>query len=126
MPRSSIIENVAYASPKFRLTDRKEALSQAHDVLAALGIDEAAQLLFPSEISGGMCQRAAIARALVSRRPFLLLDEPFRGLDAELKKHIVSEVCKRSDTVLLITHDIREAEDMNARILYWDSIECGK
>ncbi len=122
LPRSSIIENVAYASPEFRLTDRKEALSQAHDVLSALGIDESAQLLFPSEISGGMCQRAAIARALVSRRAFLLLDEPFRGLDAELKKHIVSEVCKRSDTVLLITHDIREAEDMNARILYWDSL----
>lgn len=122
LPRSSIIENVAYASPEFRLTDRKEALSQAHDVLSALGIDESAQLLFPSEISGGMCQRAAIARALVSRRPFLLLDEPFRGLDAELKKHIVSEVCKRSDTVLLITHDVREAEDMNARILYWDSL----
>lgn len=122
LPRSSIIENVAYASPEFRLTDRKEALSQANDVLAALGIDEAAQLLFPSEISGGMRQRAAIARALVSRRPFLLLDEPFRGLDTELKKHIMSEVCRRSDTVLLITHDIREAEDMNAQVLYWDSI----
>ena len=91
-------------------------------MLAALGIDEAAQLLFPSEISGGMRQRAAIARALVSRRPFLLLDEPFRGLDTELKKHIMSEVCRRSDTVLLITHDIREAEDMNAQVLYWDSI----
>lgn len=125
LPRSSVIENVAYTSPEFRLNDRKAAISQAHAVLGALGIDESAQLLFPSEISGGMCQRVAIARALVSRRPFLLLDEPFRGLDSELKKHIMSEVCRRADTVLLITHDIGEAETMNARVLYWDSIERG-
>ena len=76
----------------------------------------------PSKLSGGMCQRVSIARALISERPFLLLDEPFRGLDEKLKEKIIFLVKKNSDTILLITHLRREAEQLGAELLEFNQL----
>ena len=68
---------------------------------------------YPRELSGGMAQRLALARAFAYPSKIMLLDEPFKGLDVSLKKRIISlftdlyENDKR--TVILITHDIDEA-----------------
>lgn len=66
----------------------------------------------PPQLSGGMCRRVAIARALAYRGDILLLDEPFNGLDAELKK-ILSEILMEVSTkalVVLVTHEQGEAD----------------
>jgi NitT/TauT family transport system ATP-binding protein len=68
---------------------------------------------FPRELSGGMRQKAAIARALAPNPELLLLDEPFSALDCQVKtrlqRFLMDVWTERRDTVLLVTHDIEEA-----------------
>lgn len=61
----------------------------------------------PAELSGGMCRRVALARALAFDADILLLDEPFKGLDTELRGRIVKlvEDFAKTKPVILITHD---------------------
>lgn len=86
------------------LSDRRETLPQAREWLAALGLGGDAEK-YPRELSGGMQRRVAIARALAMRRPLLILDEPFSGLDDELKAKIVRLIAAQGSAVLLATHD---------------------
>lgn len=69
--------------------------------------------LFPHELSGGMKQRAALARALLNEPRILLLDEPFGALDEPLRRQMQSLILslwqKRHTTVLFATHDVEEA-----------------
>lgn len=69
-----------------------------------------------SAFSGGMRRRVAILRALLAEYDILFLDEPFRGLDAETKQHVLADTRRRcaGRTVLLVTHDAAEAEAMGA------------
>ncbi len=62
---------------------------------------------YPDELSGGMKQRVSVARALAYDAPLLLLDEPFKGLDAETKQLTVSLVCEhiKTRTAILVSHD---------------------
>lgn len=68
---------------------------------------------YPSQLSGGMAQRVAMARAFVYPSSLLLMDEPFKGLDISLKKRLIAAFLKlwRKDkkTVVFVTHDIDEA-----------------
>ena len=71
-----------------------------------------------SEFSGGMRRRTALLRALLSDYDILFLDEPFKGLDEELKQQTIDYVKKQSrgKTVLLVTHDEKEANALGAEI----------
>lgn len=119
LPWHSALDNCALFSPlgKKRYS---EALREASELLSLLGIDRESQQKTPRQLSGGMNQRVAIARALISHRPLLLLDEPFRGLDPELKRRVMDVVLSYADTVLLITHSPDEAKYMGADIFRLD------
>ena len=75
---------------------------------------------YPDDFSGGMKQRLNIARALAYDSSLILMDEPFKGLDAELRErviHRVNEYCQNR-TVILVTHDKAECELMNCTKIY--------
>jgi len=76
---------------------------------------------YPAQLSGGMSQRAAIARALVTGPQMLLLDEPFGALDAltkiEMQKEILKLRDEKKNTMIMVTHDIEEAVFFADRIV---------
>lgn len=74
---------------------------------------------FPANLSGGMCRRVAIARALAHKSEILLLDEPLKGLDEELRVQMLTLLKAEGETrpVLFITHDEREVEALGAEVL---------
>lgn len=92
----------------------------ARSSLQAVGLDGVADL-YPWQLSGGMQQRAAIARALAYEPSVLLMDEPFASVDAQTRadlEDLVLEVHRESElTVLFVTHDIDEAVYLSDRII---------
>jgi ABC-type nitrate/sulfonate/bicarbonate transport system ATPase subunit len=75
---------------------------------------------YPAQLSGGMRQRAALLRTVVQQRPMLLLDEPFGALDAltraQMQRWLAAMWTRHRWTILLITHDVREAVLLSDRI----------
>lgn len=101
-----------------RLTkkDRDRAM-ELLDLVGLTGFEHA----YPKELSGGMQQRCAIARALMLDAPVMLLDEPFGALDALTREELNLEIQKiwmaTGKTIVLITHDINEAVLLSDRVV---------
>lgn len=102
------------------LSDRVETLGEARAWLERLELGEAAGL-YPDELSGGMKQRIAIARALAYGGDALLLDEPLKGLDQALKQRTAELILEnsRAKAILLVTHDREEAALLAKRVLVY-------
>ncbi|MBR3299626.1 MAG: ATP-binding cassette domain-containing protein [Clostridia bacterium] len=105
LPWYSAKENIALV---MRDTDKKERDKNALELLSEMELVEAADKPI-RELSGGMQRRVSIARALAFGGDIIILDEPLKGLDAELKKRIAARIKAHFNTILLITHDEDEA-----------------
>lgn len=115
----SILDNVLLPV-EIKKLDRKAYVDRARDLLAQVGL-QGFDDKFPTELSGGMRQRAAICRALIQEPGLLLMDEPFGALDhqtRELMQELLLGIWEAErKTVLFVTHDIDEAVFMGTRIV---------
>jgi ABC-type nitrate/sulfonate/bicarbonate transport system ATPase subunit len=101
--------------------ERQERIAYYLDVV---GLSRFAHAL-PKQLSGGMKQRAAIARALANEPEVMLMDEPFGALDAQTKEQLqqfMQEIWERTHmTILMVTHDVEEAIFLSHRVYIMDS-----
>jgi NitT/TauT family transport system ATP-binding protein len=119
LPWLRAIDNAALAA-RLAGASRGEARARAHPLFAAFGL-EGFERARPHELSGGMRQRVAFLRTLLSGKPVLCLDEPFGALDAltrrEMQEWLAGALRREPRTVLLVTHDVEEAAMLADRVL---------
>jgi NitT/TauT family transport system ATP-binding protein len=118
-PWLTVQENVEYG-PRMRGVSRAERAERARHYVDLVGLTHAANRL-PGELSGGMRQRAQIARVLINKPSVVLMDEPFGALDAQTREVMQVELDRlwraTKPTILFITHDIFEAIQLGDRII---------
>jgi sulfonate transport system ATP-binding protein len=117
MPWLTVRQNAEFGLAALPRTERERLSTTALTRLGLAGFAEA----LPQQLSGGMAQRAAIARALVTRPGILLLDEPFSALDAftrlQLQDHLLEIWSEDRPTMVFVTHDIEEALALSDRVV---------
>jgi sulfonate transport system ATP-binding protein len=117
MPWLTVEKNAGFGLIDVAKTSRQQAVAEA---LQVVGLTAAAQQL-PKQLSGGMAQRAALARALAPRPEVLLLDEPFSALDPftreQMQEHLLHLHHHYGSTMVLITHDMDEALALAHRVI---------
>lgn len=114
LPWLSVLGNVTLGA---RLRGDKVDHVRARELLRDVGLDDAAAKR-PDQLSGGMRQRAALARTLIEDRPVVLMDEPFSALDALTRYRLqdMSAALLEGRTVILVTHDPLEALRLGHRV----------
>jgi ABC-type Fe3+/spermidine/putrescine transport system ATPase subunit len=130
-PNLSVRDNILLGLSGAGLT-KQEARTRAREALALCDVESLAERK-PGTISGGQQQRVALARAIAVRPSYLLLDEPFSGLDLMTKAKLLEEIAAlamaQKITVLLVTHDPLEAMTLCRSALVLDNgriAECGR
>lgn len=116
-PWLTIYDNVAFGLKLRGLyKEKKDDVKEFIKLVGLSGFEKA----YPHQLSGGMAQRAALARALVNHPKVLLLDEPFGALDAFTRMNMQDELIKiwqeRGTTTIMVTHDVDEAIYLSDRI----------
>ncbi|WP_225754035.1 ABC transporter ATP-binding protein [Actinotalea sp. Marseille-Q4924] len=118
LPWRTLAQNVAVGLP--RGTDRAVGKQRVHELLGLVGLGECTHYR-PRQISGGMAQRASLARALARNPGVLVLDEPFGALDAltrlRMQDLLLDVHAVERATVLLVTHDVDEALYLADRVV---------
>ena len=119
LPWRSVLDNVAFPL-ELAGVGRSDRVARAREVIRLTGLegfDEA----FPDQLSGGMAQRASLARALAPEPDVLLLDEPFSALDAMTRERLDDELLRlwgqTGTTIVLVSHSISEAVFLSDRVL---------
>ncbi len=118
-PWMSVEDNVSLG-PRSRGVEKQVWKERVRDMLELVGLADFGGHP-PYQLSGGMQQRAAIARVLVNDAPIMLMDEPFGALDALTRERLQDELAdlwaKTGKTVILITHSIDEAVYLGERVV---------
>lgn len=118
LPDITIFENIAYCG--YGVNKNKKAVNEkTQQLLKDFGLEEAGDK-YPSEVSGGMQQRAAIARALVTEPKILFGDEPTGALNSTTGQEvldILSDLNNNGQTVVMVTHDVKAAARCS-RLIY--------
>jgi len=119
LPWRTILENVSFGQEIQRIR-REERTKRSLGLLARYHLGEFAQH-YPHQLSGGMRQRAALARTMAMDPDIMLLDEPFSALDAQTKMILQNDLARvladERKTALFITHDISEGLALSNRVL---------
>jgi len=122
-PWMTAIENAAFAL-EMQVVPRAERREAARDMLQRFGL-AGREESYPHQLSAGMRQRVAVARAFLSGASLLLMDEPFGALDAITRQCLQQELLKewsaRRPAVLFVTHDVEEAIMLGSRVLVMTS-----
>lgn len=117
LPWLKIKDNVGFG---LRYLSKEEREQKVSELLELVGLQDFANS-YPSQLSGGMSQRAAIARGLAGNPTILLLDEPFGALDAltriQMQKEILRIQEQEGTTMVMVTHDIDEAVYLGDRVV---------
>lgn len=118
-PHMDVFGNVTYG-PRVRDWPLQKTTELAHEILALAGLSARSKSL-PKELSGGMQQKAAVSRALVSGASLLLLDEPLAALDAKVRAELRNElrriVKELGLTAIHVTHDQEEALAISDKVI---------
>ena len=119
MPWRTVLDNVLLPL-QLQAVPTHEAQRRGQEALALVGLSEFASA-YPKQLSGGMEQRVAVARALIQQPTILLLDEPFGALDALTRERLNLELLRlwqsRKLTAVMVTHNIQEAVFLADRVL---------
>ena len=117
----SVFDNVAFPLVEKTKLSREEIAERVHETLKAVGL-EGMESKYPSQISGGMQKRAALARALVRRPKILMLDEPTTGLDPT-RTGAIHELIRRTQenfhlTAVMVSHDVPAVFQVSDRVAF--------
>lgn len=115
----SILDNIM-SSGLLISKDRKEVAARAKQLLTQVGLEEMLWRKFPTQLSGGEVQRAAIVRALINQPKVVFADEPTGALNSAAGKavlDVLSEANQNGQSIIMVTHDLKSARRGN-RILY--------
>ncbi|EKT4484439.1 ABC transporter ATP-binding protein [Pseudomonas putida] len=117
-PNMTVEQNVAFGL-RMQKVKADESQARVREVLALVELGTFAGR-YPHQLSGGQCQRVALARSLVTRPRLLLLDEPLSALDARIRKHLREQIRaiqrELGLTTIFVTHDQEEALTLSDRI----------
>ncbi len=118
-PWRTAVQNIEMG-PEIAGIPKKERTHAAMEYIRAFGL-EGFENKYPRELSGGMKQRVAIARTLITNPEVVLMDEPFGALDSQtrnaLQEFLLRISLRRNDTVLFVTHNVDEAVYLSDRIM---------
>ncbi len=118
MPWLTVWKNITFGVPKSRLSPPE--IQELIDAVGLAGFEKA----YPAQLSGGMQQRAALARALAYDPELILMDEPFAALDHFTREAMQGELLRiftlRKKTIVFVTHSIDEALLLGQKILVLD------
>jgi polar amino acid transport system ATP-binding protein len=121
-PHLTVLENVVLSPIKVKKIPRKEAEENARRLLERVGIPDKAND-YPSQLSGGQCQRVAIARGLAMNPKVMLFDEPTSALDPEMIKEVLDvmvELAQEGMTMIVVTHEMGFARQVADRVFFMD------
>jgi ABC-type histidine transport system ATPase subunit len=116
----TVLGNVIEAPIHVHGRARSEAIEEARALLARVGLSHRADA-YPSQLSGGEQQRAAIARALAVRPDVILFDEPTSALDPELVGEVLAAIqglAAEGRTMIIVTHEMAFARDVSSRTVF--------
>ncbi len=122
LPWLTVAQNIAFGlklkhMPSLTRPELRSRIAAAIDQVGLQGFEQS----YPHQLSGGMAQRAALARTLARRPQLLLLDEPFSALDAitrlDMQTLLLRIIAQQQTTVLMVTHDIDEALLLGDRVV---------